>query len=414
MRIAVIGAGISGLTTAYLLSQEHDIVVFEANDYIGGHTHTIDVTAGNGQVFAVDTGFIVFNENTYPNFMALMERLGVAWQPSNMSFSVQCAKTGLFFCPSTLNSIFAQRRNLLRPAFYRMLSDALRFRREASELIETDDYSLTLQAYLDQKGYSAAFIDNFIIPMGGAIWSADPVQFREFPARYLVEFFNNHGVLNIRDQPLWLTIKGGSRQYIQPLTRPFADHIRLNAPVSSVKRFEDHVSITAQGETESFDQVVLAVHSDQALEMLSDPTPMEKEILGVIPYQENLAVLHRDASLMPPKRIAWASWNYHIPKREKGRVALTYYMNRLQTLHAPEEFCVTLNMPEAIAPTKVIESIVYHHPVYDPNSLQSRRRQDELNGHNRTFYCGAYWGYGFHEDGVNSALAVCKHFGKGL
>ena len=414
MRIAVIGAGISGLTTAYLLSQEHDIVVFEANDYIGGHTHTIDVETDHGKTYAVDTGFIVFNENTYPNFIALMERLGVAWQPSNMSFSVQCHKTGLYFCPSTLNSVFAQRKNLLRPSFYRMLSDALRFRREASELTESDDYSLTLEAYLEKKRYSAAFIDNFIIPMGEAIWSADPFQFRQFPARYLVEFFNNHGVLNIRDQPQWLVIKGGSRQYIQPLTQPFSKGIRLNTPVSSIKRFQDHVSITAKGETAVFDKVVLAVHSDQALKMLSDPTEMEKEILGVIPYQENLAVLHRDASLMPPKKIAWASWNYHIPKDEKGRVALTYYMNRLQSLNAPEEFCVTLNMPEAIDRAKVIESIVYHHPVYDPQSVQARRRQDELNGQNRTYFCGAYWGYGFHEDGVNSALAVCKHFGKGL
>jgi uncharacterized protein len=414
MRIAVIGAGISGLTTAYLLSQEHEIVVFEANDYIGGHTHTVDVESNDGQTYAVDTGFIVFNENTYPNFMALMQRLGVTWQPSNMSFSVQCQKTGLYYSPSTVNSVFAQRKNLLRPSFYRMLSDALRFRREASELIETDDYSVTLQAYLDKKRYSAAFIDNFIIPMGGAIWSADPFQFRQFPARYLVEFFNNHGVLNIGDQPQWLVIKGGSRQYIQPLTQPFSERIHLNTPVQSIKRFEDHVSITAKGETASFDQVVLAVHSDQALKMLADPTEMEQDVLGVIPYQENLAVLHRDASLLPPKRIAWASWNYHIPKNEKGRVALTYYMNRLQTLNAPEEFCVTLNMPESIHPQKTIESLIYHHPVYDPNSLKARRRQDELNGQNRTYYCGAYWGYGFHEDGVNSALAVCEHFGKHL
>ena len=251
--------------------------------------------------------------------------------------------------------------------------------------------------------------------MGGAIWSADPVQFREFPARYLVEFFNNHGVLNIRNQPQWLVIKGGSNQYIEPITRPFRDEIRLNSPVTAIRRFEDRVDIeTAGGQTEAFDQVVIAAHSDQALQMLSDPTEREHDILSVIPYQENLAVLHKDASLMPPKKIAWASWNYHIPKAEKGRVALTYYMNRLQSLSAREEFCVTLNMPEAIDRAKVIESIVYHHPVYDPNGLQARRRQDELNGHNRTYYCGAYWGYGFHEDGVNSALTVCKHFGKGL
>ncbi len=414
MRIAIIGAGISGLVTAYLLSQDHDIDVYEANDYIGGHTHTIDVPV-NGREFAVDTGFIVFNENTYPHFIRLMEQLNVAWQPSSMSFSVRCDKTGLYFSPSTLNSLFAQRKNILRPSFYRMLGDALRFRREASELIETDDYSITLQEYLDQKRYSTAFIDNFIIPMGGAIWSADPVKFREFPARYLVEFFNNHGVLNIRNQPRWLVIKGGSRQYIAPLTRPFREKIHLSTPVTSVRRFEDKVEIvTAKGHSASFDQVVMAVHSDQALQMLADPTDMERDILNVIPYQENLAILHTDASLLPPKQAAWASWNYHIPREEKGRVALTYNMNMLQTLKAPKEFCVTLNLPEAIHPDKVIESLVYHHPVYDPKSLTARRSQDELNGQNRTYYCGAYWGYGFHEDGVNSALAVCKHFGISL
>jgi uncharacterized protein len=413
MRIAIIGAGISGLVTAYLLSQEHEVVVYEANDYIGGHTHTIDVPLED-KTHAVDTGFIVFNENTYPNFIGLMERLGVAFQPSNMSFSVQCEKTGLYFCPSSLNSMFAQRKNLFRPAFYRMLTNILRFRREALELMETDDYGITLAEYLEKKNYSPYFIDNFIIPMGGAIWSADPVQFREFPARYLVEFFNNHGVLNIRNQPQWLVIKGGSRQYIAPLTQAFHKRIRLDMPVSAVKRFKDRVEITAKGETESFDQVVLATHSDQALQMLADPSDMERDILSVIPYQENLAVLHTDDTLMPKKKIAWASWNCHVPQSETGRVALTYDMNRLQSLDAPVQFCVTLNMSPAIQPQKKIESIVYHHPVYDPKSLNARRRQDELNGQNRTYYCGAYWGYGFHEDGVNSALAVCKHFGKNL
>lgn len=414
MRIAVIGAGIAGLTTAYLLSQEHDLVVYEANDYIGGHTHTVDVPV-NDQTYAVDTGFIVFNEKTYPNFINLMGKLGIPWQSSNMSFSVQCQKTGLYFCPTSFNTMFAQRKNLLRPAFYRMLTDALRFRREASELIASDDYRITLQAYLDKKNYSTFFIDNFIIPMGEAIWSADPVQFRDFPARYLVEFFNNHGFLNLRDQPRWLVIKGGSRQYIEPLTRPFRENIRLGTPVSAVRRFEEKVEVsTVSGETSSFDSVVVAVHSDQALTLLADPSDRERDILSVIPYQENLTVLHTDASLLPPKKIAWASWNYHIPKAEKGRVALTYDMNILQTLNAPKEFCVTLNMPEAIDPDKIIKSIVYHHPVYDPQSLKARRSQDELNGQNRTYYCGAYWGYGFHEDGVNSALAVCKHFGKHL
>jgi len=414
MRIGVIGSGISGLVAAYLLSEEHAVTVFEANDYIGGHTHTLDVPL-QGKTYAVDTGFIVFNENTYPNFIKLMQRLKVDAQPSNMSFSVQCGKSGLYFRPSTLNSLFAQRKNIFRPFFYRMLADALRFRREALELVETDDYRLTLQAYLEKKRYSTGFIENFIIPMGGAIWSADPVKFREFPARYLVEFFNNHGILNIRNQPRWMVIRGGSRQYIAPLTRPFQRNIHLNTPVASVRRFDDRVEVvTSKGETASFDQVVLAVHSDQALQMLADPSDLERDILGVIPYQENAAVVHTDTSLLPPKKIAWASWNYHIPKTDMDRVALTYDMNMLQTLDAPEEFCVTLNMTKAIQPDKVIAQLVYHHPVYDPKSLKARRRQEDLNGRHRTWYCGAYWGYGFHEDGVNSALAVCKHFGKHL
>jgi predicted NAD/FAD-binding protein len=413
MRIAIVGAGISGLVTAYLLSGEHDIVVYEANDYIGGHTHTIDVPI-NDQHFAVDTGFIVFNQKTYPNFIKLMKQLGVAWQPSTMSFSLQDQRTGLYFCPSSLSGLFAQRKNLFRPSFYRMLADALRFRREVSELIGIADYSMSLQSFLEKKRYSTAFIEQFIIPMGAAIWSSDPVKYGEFPARYFAEFLDNHSFLNIRNQPQWLVIKGGSRQYIGPLTRPFRDGIRLDAPVTSVKRFEDRVAITAKDETESFDQVILAVHSNQALQMLADPTDLERDILSVIPYQENLTVLHTDASLLPPKQVAWASWNYHVPKEEKKRVALTYDMSILQTLAAPVEFCVTLNMPEAINPDKIIQSFVYHHPVYDPKGLHARRSQDKLNGRNRTYYCGAYWGYGFHEDGVKSALAVCKHFGKAL
>ena len=414
MRIAVIGSGISGMVSAYLLSQDHDIVLYEANDTIGGHTHTIDVCI-QGVSYSVDTGFIVFNEKTYPNFIKLMRSLGVAWQPSNMSFSVQCDQTGLVFSPSNLNALFVQRKNLFRPSFYRMLWDALRFRREASELIRSDDFAITLQSYLKQKNYSHSFIEHFIIPMGGAIWSADPVQFRKFPARYLVEFFNNHGFLNVRHQPQWLVIKGGSRQYIGPLTRPYKDRIRVNAPVVSVQRFPETVEITTRGgDTASFDQVVIATHSDQALRMLTDPSNLEREVLSAIPYQENLAILHTDTSLLPPKKTAWASWNYHIPKEKKGRVALTYNMNILQNLDAPETFCVTLNLPERIHPDRVIQRIIYHHPVYDPNSLSARRKQNELNGKNRTYFCGAYWGYGFHEDGVNSALSVCKHFGKTL
>lgn len=414
MRIAVIGTGISGLTSAYLLSGDHEVVVYEANNYIGGHTNTVDVSL-NGQPYAVDTGFIVFNEKTYPNFIKLMRRLGVGWQNSVMSFSVQCEKTGLEFSPSTLNSLFIQRRNLLRPSFYRMLWDAMRFKRDSEALLGSDDYKMTLAEFLSGKGYSQAFIEHFIIPMGEAVWSADPVKFNEFPARYFAQFFKNHGFLNIKDQPQWLTIKGRSRQYIQPITRSYADRIRLNCPVASVRRYPEHVEIQPQNQVaEKFDQVVIATHSDQALSLLTDPTDAEKNILGVIPYQENQAVLHCDESLLPSKKAAWASWNYHIPKEDIGRITVTYDMNILQRIGAPQELCVSLNLVKAIDPAKIFREITYHHPVYNPQSLAARNRRREINGVNRTYYAGAYWGYGFHEDGVASALEVCKHFGKTL
>jgi predicted NAD/FAD-binding protein len=414
MRIAIIGTGISGLTSAYLLSQDHEVVVYEANNYIGGHTNTVDISL-NGQQYAVDTGFIVFNAKTYPNFVKLMRRLGVGWQNSVMSFSVQCEKTGLEFSPSTLNSLFIQRRNLLRVSFYRMLWDAMRFKRDSEALLESDDYRLTLAAFLNGKGYSKEFVQHFIIPMGAAIWSADPVKFNKFPARYFVQFFKNHGFLNVKDQPQWLTLKGRSRQYIQPLTQPYADQIRLNCPVTRVRRRPDYVEIHPQNETaEKFDQVVIATHSDQALSLLDDPTDAEKNILGVIPYQENHTVLHYDESLLPSKKAAWAGWNYHIRKEDLGRVAVTYDMNILQRIGAPKELCVSLNLAEAIDPAKILREITYYHPVYNPESLAARHRHREISGVNRTHYAGAYWGYGFHEDGVTSALEVCKHFGQTL
>ena len=414
MRIAVIGTGISGMTSAYLISEDHEVVVFEANDYVGGHTNTVDVSF-NGDQYAVDTGFIVFNEKTYPNFVKLMNRLGVEWQNSLMSFSVQCEKSGLEFSPSSLNSLFMQRRNLLRPSFYRMLRDVMRFKKDSEALLESDDYDLTLLAFLTEKNYSQAFIEHFIIPMGEAVWSADPVKFNEFPAHYFAQFFKNHGFLNIKDQPQWLTIKGRSRQYIKPITQAYADQIRVNCPVATIRRNPDNVEITPQNQpAEKFDQVVIAAHSDQALAMLADSTDSEQNILGAIPYQENHAVLHSDESLLPSKKMAWASWNYHIPKEDLGRVAVTYDMNILQSIGAPRELCVSLNLSKSIDPAKIHQEMSYHHPVYDPDSLAARKRHNEINGINRTYYAGAYWGYGFHEDGVSSALEVCKHFGKTL
>jgi len=414
MRIAIIGSGISGLTSAHLLSEDHEVTVFEANDYVGGHTNTVDVSL-NGQQYAVDTGFIVFNEKTYPNFVKLMKRLDVGWQDSVMSFSVQCDKTGLEFSPSNFNSLFIQRRNLLRPSFYRMLWDAVRFKRDSEALLESDDYRMTLAAFLNGKGYSRSFIEHFIIPMGEAVWSADPVKFNEFPALYFAQFFKNHGFLNIKDQPQWLTVKGRSRSYIKPITQSYADQIRLSCPVTSVRRHSDGVEINAENQpSEKFDQVVIAAHSDQALGMLADPTDAEQNILGAIPYQENETVLHCDESLLPSKKAAWASWNYHIPKEDTGRVAVTYDMNILQSIGAPEEFCVSLNLAKVIKPDKIHRQYVYHHPVYNPGSLTARESHDQISGVNRIHFAGAYWGYGFHEDGVRSAVEVCKQFNKTL
>jgi predicted NAD/FAD-binding protein len=431
MKIAIIGTGISGMVAAYLLSQrpqEHDLSVFEANDYIGGHTHTVAV-ACNKKTYPVDTGFIVFNDQTYPNFIQLLDRLGVASQPSPMSFSVTCEHTGLEYNGTNLNSLFAQRRNILRPSFLRMIRDILRFNREAPALLHSDS-SISLGHYLDTNAYSQPFRDFYLIPIGAAIWSAKPDQMADFSARYFVQFFHNHGLLQVNQRPQWRVISGGSSRYIPALTAPYRDAIRLNAPIRSITRTPDHVALTPQrGETEYFDQIVLATHSDQALSLLADPSDAEREILSAFPYQENTAVLHTDASLLPTRRRAWASWNYHRlsagqnerfesnksnKSSQTDRVALTYNMNMLQGLDAPEQFCVTLNRSEAINSQTIIQRMTYHHPVYTPQTLAAQRKWAQVNGVNRTYFCGAYWGYGFHEDGVKSALAVCAQFGRAL
>ena len=414
MRIAIVGGGISGMVSAYLLCRNHEIVVYEAEDYIGGHTHTVDVEL-EGATYPVDTGFIVFNEKTYPHFVKLMRRLDVAWKPSNMSFSVRCGKTGLEYCPTSLNSLFAQRRNLFRPAFHRMMLDIFRFRKESLALIQSEDDETTLGRYLEARNYSRWFRDYFIIPMGSAVWSADPARFHDFQARAFAAFFHNHGFLNVRDKPQWLVIQGGSRRYVDKLTRSFQDRIRLSCPVESISRHDSHVEVKARGgEVERFDQCVLAAHSDQALAILSDPTDAEREILGALPYQKNRTVLHTDASMMPNRRSCWASWNSFLPKEARQGVMLTYNMNMLQGIRAPVDFCVTLNREQAIDPGKVIRGMDYEHPVYSTRGFAAQKRFHEISGRNRTHFCGAYWGSGFHEDGVRSALAVCESFGEGL
>lgn len=413
MRIAVIGTGISGMTTAYLLHGAHDITVFEADDYIGGHTHTVDV-AVDRKSYPVDTGFIVFNERTYPNFVRLLQRLGVPWQNSNMSFSVCCERTHLEYSPSSLDRLFAQRRNLLRPSFWWMVREIFSFRRRLSAMAALPA-TVTLGEYLREKGYSQSFRDYFIIPMGAAIWSAEPHRFEEMPACMFARFFSNHGFLNVRDQPQWLVIQGGSREYTRVLTASFRDRVRLTCPVRSVRRLADGVEVEAvDGRSERFDHVIVATHSDQALRLLADPTEKEREILGAISYQENQVVLHTDESVLPRRRRVWASWNYRIPRGPQDALTVTYDMNILQGLDAECEFCVTLNPTDKIDPERVLRHMVYSHPVYTPPALEAQRHHGEISGVNRIHYCGAYWGNGFHEDGVNSALAVCKYFGRGL
>lgn len=414
MRIAIIGTGISGMTAGYLLGSDHEVTAYEADSRPGGHTATVDVPLKD-RTWPVDTGFIVFNHKTYPHFTRLLDLLGVASQPSVMSFSLQDLQNDLVFCPSNLNALFIQRRNIIRPAFYRMLIDALRFRRQVRKLLEADDDHTTLEDYLKANRYSHEFTHHFLIPMGAAIWSAGPDAFRRFPARYFAEFFENHGFLNIFDQPRWRVVKGGSRNYIAPLTRSFADRIQLNRPVVAVTRSEDKVTVrTADGGVDAFDHVVIATHSDQALALLADPSDDERDILGRIGYQENQVILHTDTSVLPPRQAAWASWNYLTPRRPLDPVALTYNMNMLQGLEAPETFCVSLNIGDRVDPARIIRQFIYHHPVYTPDSLAARRRHREISGVNRTSFCGAYWGYGFHEDGVNSALAIGREFGKEL
>jgi predicted NAD/FAD-binding protein len=414
MKIAIVGSGISGMLAAHLLSEEHDTTVFEANDYIGGHTHTIDVEH-KGETYAVDTGFIVFNDWTYPNFIKLLSQLGVESQPTEMSFSVKCAGSGMEYCGTSLGALFAQRGNLASLTFYRMLLDIVRFNRASKTLLSHTGGRFTLKQYLEENGYSSAFVENYIVPMAAAIWSADPVRIGDFPASYFVQFFKNHGLLNLRERPQWRVITGGSKRYIEKLTARFQSSIRLNTPVQSIHRSPCGVEIqTRQGERERFDHVIIAAHSDQALRMLADPSDREREILGAIPYQENETVLHTDDSLLPATRRAWASWNYFVPEGPAQRAMVSYNMNILQGIDAPCSFITTLNRTDEIDPEKIIARLTYHHPVYTQAGFEAQKRWSEISGVNRTHFCGAYWGWGFHEDGVNSALNVCRLFGKSL
>jgi predicted NAD/FAD-binding protein len=404
MRIAIIGAGVSGLVCAHLLHRDHELVIFEASDWAGGHVNTVHVETDTG-AYDLDTGFVVFNDRNYPGFERLLGELGVATQPSQMSFGVSDG-ADFEYNGASPNGLFATRRNLIAPAFHRMIADVVRFNRDARRLLASEE-NPSLRDWLSQQRYSRMFVERLIVPQASAVWSADPAQMWSFPARFLVEFFENHGMLGFRDRPHWRTITGGSRNYVQALTRPWREHLRLSALVTEVCRHPDHVTVSSRGcEAERFDAVVIATHSDQALALLADPTERERELLGAIPYQQNEVVLHTDRSLLPRRRRAWASWNFHLDAGAQGRCTVTYHMNRLQALRADREFCVTLNRTEAIDPEQIIWTMRYAHPVFTAMGVAAQAHHHEISGRNRTHYCGAYWGWGFHEDGLNSARRV--------
>jgi len=415
MRVAIIGSGISGLVCARLLSRRHEVVVFEASDWIGGHTHTVDVTV-RGQQHAIDTGFIVFNDWTYPNFIELLKQLGVPSQPTEMSFSVSDPRSGMEYNGNTLKTLFARRRNLISPGFLLMLRDILRFNRETQE--DLRDGSLTadttLGSYLQARGYGKRFTDHYIVPMGAAIWSMPLEQMLEFPLAFFVRFFRNHGLLGIKDRPQWRVVSGGSRSYVAPLIEPFKDNIRLSCPVQRVERHEKNVVIHSTAGEERFDKVVFACHSDQALAMLDAPSEAEQNILGAIGYAENEVVLHTDTRVLPRRKLAWASWNYRLGSPKERPAAVTYNMNILQGIEATDTFCVSLNQTDQIDPAKILQRFSYAHPQYSLAAVQAQARWEELLGKHNSFYCGAYWANGFHEDGVVSALRVASAFGESL
>jgi uncharacterized protein len=419
MRIAIVGAGVSGLLAAHLLAREHEVVIYEAGSYAGGHTNTIRVDTAY-ETHHVDTGFIVMNDRNYPNFTRLLAQLGVATQATNMSFSVK-GEDEDFEYAGTPRGLICQPRNLLSPRFQRMIADLLRFNRELRRLLTRgEETGESLQDFLVRRRFSEVFIRRLIVPQVSAVWSADPRQISSFPVRFLAEFFANHGMLGFRDRPRWATVAGGSARYVEALTQPLHERIRLDSPVQSIARSADRVEVTAEDhgglrggrDTQSFDQVVIATHSDQALALLSDASAREHEVLGAIPYQRNEAVLHTDSTLLPRRRSARAAWNFHLLREPKPLSTVTYYMNHLQRISADRDFCVTLNRSEAIDPEKIIRTIPYSHPVFTPAGVAAQAQHGAIGGfENRTHYCGAYWGWGFHEDGVVSALRACEPFG---
>lgn len=411
MRIAIVGGGISGLTVAHRLRERHQVTLFEAADYLGGHTNTVDVDY-DGDRFAVDTGFIVFNDRNYPQFTALLDELKIASRPTSMSFSVRADAADIEYEGSSLSGLFAQRRNLVRPAFYRLLRDILRFNRVGRSDGADGAADETVGEFLTTHRFSREFVAYYLLPMGSAIWSCPTGTFANFPIRFILEFFRHHGLLDLTNRPQWRVVEGGSRTYVAVLARGFRDAVRLRTPITAIRRSADGVEVVPRGgAAEMFDHVVLACHADQALRMFVDPTPAEREVLAAFPYERNTAVLHTDTALLPKRRRAWAAWNYLLLDAQASattpsRATVTYCMNILQHLESRHTYCVSLNVDERIDASKILGRFTYEHPIFTTSRAAAQARHGEISGVARTSFCGAYWGNGFHEDGVASAMRV--------
>lgn len=414
-QIAVIGGGVAGIVAAYLLQQQHEVNLFEKNDYLGGHTHTIEITQGADAGQAVDTGFIVLNDATYPLFQRFLARLGVTTREADMSFGFQCRQSGLVYAGNDLNGLFAQRRNLIRPTFWTFLLEIVRFcRRAQRDLASNSVAQITLGEYLRQGRFSHFMVENYLLPMAAAIWSTPTLQAVDFPAESFLRFFNNHGLLSLRNRPQWRTVVGGSFSYVKAFQRDFRGQIQLDSAVQKVTREPDGVVLRfADGRVQRFDQVVMACHADQSLRLLGDPSADEQRLLSPWRYQLNHTVLHTDIRLLPERKPAWAAWNFtrETNTDDRREVFVTYYMNRLQGLEADRHYCVTLNHREDFAPDTVIDAFDYEHPQYNFSSLSTQSELPQLNGRRNSWFCGSYFGYGFHEDAVRSAVAVAQGFG---
>jgi predicted NAD/FAD-binding protein len=415
-RIAVIGSGISGLAAAYYLSRSHEVSVFERETRVGGHTHTVTVDSSVGSL-AIDIGFIVHNDRTYPNLIKLLAELDVPRVDSDMSFAVSCRQSGYEYSSRGLRGYFAQKRNVLRPKPYRLFGEMRRFNREATKVFERPDAdALTLGAYLDEHNYSQEFRELYLMPMAAAVWSSAPGAIKDFPAAMLIRFFDNHGMLTVNGHPQWKTIPGGCSRYIAPITAPYRKRVVTGVELRGVARDSQGVTLRFFGDRPDlrFDQVVFATNCDRVLPLLDNPTDTERDILGQFATTRNEVVLHTDPRMLPKRPAARASWNYllHLDERNgHSPVTMTYHMNRLQSLPVPENYCVTLNANAHIRPERVLQKFVYHHPLYSMETLRAQRRWSEINGRNRSHFCGAYWHNGFHEDGVNSALRVARAVG---